>query len=167
MIAENELQGCQQKNQTNIGDNLNQVLARVEQALAKIETVISRRVAASAAAAASSPPPPTSNLEHGKNLNPAEIVQPDRESVASENIEIDIKCKNHQVSKLKDSFMLAIKSNIAEIGDEVLNLSTNHAIIKQHLVDTESKLPLSQNCFVLLVIKKSCVIVLLLYICHN
>ena len=44
--------------------------------------------------------------------------------------------------------MLAIKSNIAEIGDEVLNLSTNHAIIKQHLVDTESKLPLSQNCFV-------------------
>jgi len=63
--------------------------------------------------------------------------------------------------------MLAIKSNIAEIGDEVLNLSTNHAIIKQHLVDTESKLPLSQNCFVLLVIKKSCVIVLLLYICHN
>ena len=167
MNAEKELQGCQQKNQTNIGDNLNHVLARVEQALAKIETVISRRVAASAAAAASSPPPPTSNLEHGKNLNPAEIVQPDRESVASENTEIDIKCKNHQVSKLKDYFMLAIKSNIAEIGDEVLNLSTNHAIIKQHLVDTESKLPLSQNCFVLLVIKKSCVIVLLLYICHN
>ena len=62
--------------------------------------------------------------------------------------------------------MLAIKSNIAEIGDEVLNLSTNHAIIKQHLVDTESKLPLSQNCFVLLVIKKSCVIILL-FLCHN
>jgi hypothetical protein len=32
MLAEKELQGRQQKNQTNIGDNLNQVLARVEQA---------------------------------------------------------------------------------------------------------------------------------------
>jgi hypothetical protein len=32
MLVEKELQGRQQKNQTNIGDNLNQVLARVEQA---------------------------------------------------------------------------------------------------------------------------------------
>jgi hypothetical protein len=42
MLAEKELQGHQQKNQTNIGDNLNQVLARVEQAFVKIETAISR-----------------------------------------------------------------------------------------------------------------------------
>ena len=42
MLAENELQGCQQKNQTNIGDNLNHILARVEQAFVKVETVIRR-----------------------------------------------------------------------------------------------------------------------------
>jgi hypothetical protein len=45
----------------------------------KIEIAISRQVAASATIAASSPPPPTPTLEHGKILNPAEIVQPDRE----------------------------------------------------------------------------------------
>jgi hypothetical protein len=42
MLTEKELQGCQQKNQTNIDDNLNHVLARVEEAFAKIETAISR-----------------------------------------------------------------------------------------------------------------------------
>jgi hypothetical protein len=42
MLAEKELLGHQQKNQTNIGDNLNQVLARVEQAFVKIETAINR-----------------------------------------------------------------------------------------------------------------------------
>jgi hypothetical protein len=42
MLAEKELQEHQQKNQTSIGDNLNQVLTRVEQAFAKIETAISR-----------------------------------------------------------------------------------------------------------------------------
>ena len=114
MHAEKELQGCQEKNQSNIGDNLtNQVLARVEQAFVKVETAISRRVAASAAAAASSPPPPTPTLESGKILNPAEIIQHDSESATSENKEIDIKYKNHQVPKLKDSFMLTIKSDIA------------------------------------------------------
>jgi hypothetical protein len=33
--------------------------------------------------------------------------------------------------------MLATKSNIAKIGDGVLNVSTTHAIIKQQLVDTK------------------------------
>jgi hypothetical protein len=43
--------------------------------------------------------------------------------------------------------MLAIKSNIAEIGDAMLNVSTTHAIIEQQLVDTKFDLPLSQdNC---------------------
>ena len=75
MLAEKELQGCQQRNQTNIDDNLNQVLARVEQAFAKVETAIRRRVAAFAPATASSPPPPsTHTLESGKTLNHAEIV---------------------------------------------------------------------------------------------
>jgi hypothetical protein len=60
MLAEEELQGCQQKNQTNIDDNLNQVLARVKEAFTKMETAISRRLAASATTTASSPPPPTS-----------------------------------------------------------------------------------------------------------
>jgi len=46
---------------------------------------------------------------------------------------------------LKSSFRLAANSNIAEIGDAMLNLSTTHAIIEQHLVDTKSQLPLSQN----------------------
>ena len=46
---------------------------------------------------------------------------------------------------MKGSFILATKSNIVEISDDVLNLSTTHAIIEQHLVDTKSKLPLSQN----------------------
>jgi hypothetical protein len=69
MLAEKELQEHQQKNQTNIGDNLNQVLARVEQTFAKIKTTISRRVAISTATAASSLSPPTPTLEHGKILN--------------------------------------------------------------------------------------------------
>ena len=46
---------------------------------------------------------------------------------------------------MKSSFRLAANSNIAEIGDAVLNLSTTHAIIEQHLVDTKSELPLLQN----------------------
>jgi hypothetical protein len=66
MLAEKELQGHQQKNQTNIGNNLNQVLVRVEQAFVKIETAISRRVAVSTATTTSSPPPLTPTLEHGK-----------------------------------------------------------------------------------------------------
>jgi hypothetical protein len=74
MLAEKELQEHQQKNQTNIGNNLNQVLARVEQAFAKIETAISRRVVVSAATTASSSPPPTPTLEHGKILNSTEFV---------------------------------------------------------------------------------------------
>jgi hypothetical protein len=41
--------------------------------------------------------------------------------------------------------MLATKFDIVEVGDIVLNLSTTHSIIEQHLVDTKSKLPLSQN----------------------
>jgi hypothetical protein len=60
MHAEKKLQGCQQKDQSNIDDNLNQVLIRVEQAFAKVEIAISRREAASATVATSSPPPPTS-----------------------------------------------------------------------------------------------------------
>ena len=43
MLTEKELHGCQQKNESNIGDNLiNQVLARVEHAFAKVETAIDR-----------------------------------------------------------------------------------------------------------------------------
>ena len=41
--------------------------------------------------------------------------------------------------------MLATKSDIVEISDDVPNLSTTHAIIEQHLVDTKSELLLSQN----------------------
>jgi hypothetical protein len=41
--------------------------------------------------------------------------------------------------------MLATKSNIAEIGDGVLNMSTTHAIIEQQLVDTKFDLPLSHD----------------------
>jgi hypothetical protein len=143
MLAEKELQEHQQKNQTNIDDNLNQVLARVEQAFVKIETVISRQVVISPATAASSPPPPTPTLEHGKILNLTKIVQLHKESVSTKNKEADIKNKNHQVSKLEDPFMLATKYDNVQIGDDVLNLSTTHAIIEQHLVDTKSKIPLS------------------------
>jgi hypothetical protein len=64
MLVEKELQECQQINQTNIGDNLNQILAMVEQAFAKVETVIRRRVAASTPATASSPPPPPPTHTH-------------------------------------------------------------------------------------------------------
>jgi hypothetical protein len=39
--------------------------------------------------------------------------------------------------------MVATKSDIVEISDDVLNLSTTDAIIEQHLVDTKSELPLS------------------------
>jgi hypothetical protein len=109
MLAEKELQGHQQKNQTNIVDNLNQVLVRVEQAFAKIETAISRQVVISPAIAASSPPPPTPILERGKILNSTKIVQLHKESVSTKNKEVDIKNKNHQVSKLEDSFILATK----------------------------------------------------------
>jgi hypothetical protein len=107
----------------------------VEQAFAKVEIAISRRAAASASAAAASstppPPPPTSTQKSGKTLIHAEIVQPDRESASTKKKEFDVKSKNHQVPKLEDCFMLATKSNIAEIGDGVLNVSTTHAIIKQ------------------------------------
>ena len=78
-------------------------------AFMKIETTISRFVAAFATATASSPPPPTPTLEHGKILNPAKIVQLDRDSASTENKGIDTKNENHQVPKLKDSFMLATK----------------------------------------------------------
>jgi hypothetical protein len=145
MLAEKELQEHQQKNQTNIGDNLNQVLAKVEQAFARIETKISRRVAASAATAASSPPPPTSILKHDKILNLVKIVQLHIENVSIENEEIDTKNENHQVPKLKDSSMFTTKSNIAKTSDDVLNLSTTDAIIGKHLVDTKSEFPLLEN----------------------
>jgi hypothetical protein len=109
MLAEKELQEHQQKNQTNIGDNLNQVLARVEQAFMKIKTAISRRVTVSTATATSLPSPPTPTLEYGKILNSAEIVQLRKDSVSTKNKEIDIKNENHQVPKLEDPFMLATK----------------------------------------------------------
>ena len=107
--------------------------------------MMSKQLATSTTAIASSPPPPTATLESSKTLNPAKIVQPDRVSATSENKEIDIKHENDLVPKLKGSFILGSKSDIVEIGDDVLNLSTTHAIIEQHLVDTKSKLPLSQN----------------------
>ena len=102
------------------------------------------RVAASAPTKASSPPP-THTLESSKTLNHVEIVQTNGDRAANRNNELDVKSKNKQVSELKDSFMLATKSDIVEIGDEVLNLSITHAIIEQHLVDTKSELSLSQN----------------------
>ena len=80
MLAEKELQGSQQMNLTNISDNLNHVLARVEQAFAKVETMIRRRVAASAPATSSPPPPPTHTLESSKTLNHAKIVQTNGDS---------------------------------------------------------------------------------------
>jgi hypothetical protein len=67
----------------------------MEEAFAKIETVISRRVASSATTSASSPPPPTSTLKHGKILNPVKIVQLYIENVSIENEEIDTKNENH------------------------------------------------------------------------
>jgi hypothetical protein len=109
MLAEKELQEHQQKNQTNIGDNLNQVLVRVEQAFTKIETAISRQVVVSAATTASSPTPPIPTLEHGKILNSTEIVQLRKESVSTKNEEIDIKNENHQVHKLEDHFYACYK----------------------------------------------------------
>jgi hypothetical protein len=41
--------------------------------------------------------------------------------------------------------MFTTKSNIAKIGDDVLNLSTTDALIEQHLVDTKSEFSLPQN----------------------
>jgi hypothetical protein len=133
ILAEKELQQHQQRNWSNIGDNLTtQIIARVEQAF-------------DTTAAPSSPPPPTPAQESAKTMIHAEIIQPDRESTTNENKEIDIKFENHHVLNLKDSFMLATKSDIAEISDDVLNLSPTHGIIEQHLVDTKSEFPLSQN----------------------
>ena len=101
--------------------------------------------ASTPATASSPPPPPTHTLESGKILNHAEIVQTNGDRAANEKKELDVKYENKQVSKLKGSFMLATKSDIVEISDDVLNLSTTHAIIEQHLVNTKSELPLSQN----------------------
>jgi hypothetical protein len=39
--------------------------------------------------------------------------------------------------------MLATKYDNIQIGDDVLNLSTTHAIIEQYLLDTKSEFPLS------------------------
>ena len=90
-------------------------------------------------------PPPTHTLESSKTLNHAKIVQTSGDRAANGKKELDVKYENKQVSELKGSFMLATKYDIVEISDDVLNLSTTHAIIEQHLVDTKSKLPLSQN----------------------
>ena len=142
----------------------------MEQAFAKVETAIRRRVAASAPATASSPPPPPPihTLEYGKTLNHDEIVQTNGDRVANGKKEFDVKSENKQASELKGSFMLATKSDIVEISDDVLNLSTTHAIIEQHLVDTKSELPLSQNNSSSNDSDKeeSCDNVLL-YLCHN
>jgi hypothetical protein len=54
-----------------------------------------------------------------------------------------LKNENHQKPKLEDSFMLTIKYDNVQISDDVLNLSTTHAIIEQHLVDIKSEFPLS------------------------
>jgi hypothetical protein len=102
-------------------------------------------VTVSTVTAASSPPPPTPTLEHDKILNSTKIIQLYKESVSTKNKEVDIKNKNHQVSKLEDPFMLATKYDNVQISDDVLNLSTTHAIIEQHLVDTKSEFSLSQN----------------------
>jgi hypothetical protein len=102
-------------------------------------------VAVSTATAASSPPPPTPTLEHGKILNSTEIVQLHKESVSTKNKEVNIKNKNYQVPKLEDPFMHSTKYDNVQIGDDVLTLSTTHAIIEQHLVDIKSKFALSQN----------------------
>ena len=112
MLAEKELQKCQQKNHTNTGDNLNQILARVEEPFAKVETAIKRRVVTSATTTTSSPPPPppTHTLESGKTLNHAENAQTNRDRAANERKELDVKSENKHVSELKGSFMLAIKS---------------------------------------------------------
>ena len=84
MLVEKELQECQQKNHTNIGDNLNQILARVEQPFAKVETAIKRRVVTFTTTTSSPPPPPTHTLESGKTLNHAENAQTNRDRVANE-----------------------------------------------------------------------------------
>ena len=97
------------------------------------------------AAAASSPPPPTSTQESSKILIHAKIIQTNGDRAANEQVELDVKSKNKQVSESKSSFMLATNFDISEIGDAMLNLSATHAIKEQHLVDTESELPLSQN----------------------
>ena len=126
-------------------------------------------MAASAPATSSSPPlAPTHTLDSGKTLNYAEIVQTNRDRAANGKKELDVKYENKQVSELKGSFMLATKSNIVEISDDVLNLSTTHAIIEQHLVDTQSDCLCHKTIvLIMLVIKKSCVRMLLLYLCHN
>jgi hypothetical protein len=124
----------------------------IEQAFTKLDTMMSKQPATSIAAIASSPPPPTPTLESSKTLNPTEIVQPDRLSATSENKDIDIKYENDLVPKLKCSFILGTKSDIVEIGDDVVNLSTTHAIIEQHLVDTKSEFFLCHKTIVLIVL---------------
>jgi hypothetical protein len=44
---------------------------------------------------------------------------------------------------MKESSIFTTKSNIAKLGDDVLNLSTTDAIIEQHLVVTKYEFPLS------------------------
>jgi hypothetical protein len=82
-------------------------------------------------------------LESGKTLNHTKIIQINGEGATNGKKELDVKSENKQVYELKGSFMLATKSDIVEISDDVLNLSTTDVIIEQHLVDTKSELPLS------------------------
>jgi hypothetical protein len=79
------------------------------------------------------PPPPTFTQESGKTLIHAELVQTNEDRAANENKELDVKYENKEVSELKGSFMLATNSDIAEIGDDMLNLSTTHAILEPSL----------------------------------
>ena len=50
-------------------------------------------------------------------MTPAQIVQVDKERLASENTKVDAKSTKQSVIKLKNPMMLANKSDLAEIKD--------------------------------------------------
>lgn len=57
--------------------------------------------------------------------------------------------------------MLVTETDLAIIGDGVLNLSTNLDILEQHLVDTKTNLPLSQNDYPTIPYDKKCCMLVL------
>ena len=50
-------------------------------------------------------------------MTPSQIVQANKERLASENTKVDAKSTKQSVIKLKNPMMLAKKSNLAEIKD--------------------------------------------------
>ena len=74
-------------------------------------------------------------------MTPAQIVQAEKERLASENTKVDAKSTKQSVIKMKNHVMLANKSNLSEIKDVCYALICKDALFSMD--DISSTLPSS------------------------